>query len=305
MTPANIPIATATIKIVLPTFFKSFPANLVAAINPTMMPANTFITIIPFAIPLVSILEIIFIVTAINTIAAAMPIIAAPISFIFPLPAKLVAAINPTMIPAKVSITIIPFAIPPASILETIFSTIVINIMAEAMPIIVAPISFIFPLPTKFVEAINPTIIPANASITIIPFVKAVESNLDICFITNASISIAADISNKVFPTLSIFLPANCVASIKAFIKTPRSTKAVYPVNNSSALKPDRPFIAFDNNNIAAESPNMTRTNLPKLTDSLKFILLRAAEKPSIMAESAAIAPTAPHKSGVSNLDNI
>ena len=160
-------------------------------------------------------------------------------------------------------------------------------------------------LPANLVAAINPVIIPANAAITIIPFVRASTSNFDICFITNTNSNIDADIFNKVIPTLSISLPANCVAAIKPFIRTPRSTKAVAPVSNSSTLNPDKAFSAFDNNNNAAESSNITRTNLPRLIDSLKSISLSTAAKPIIIAESAAIAPMAPHRSGASNLDNI
>ena len=70
ITPTVNNIAADTLRITLPKLFTSFPANLVAAISPVISPPNSVIQTIPFVILVGSSLDIAFIVSVINIIAA-------------------------------------------------------------------------------------------------------------------------------------------------------------------------------------------------------------------------------------------
>ena len=148
-----VPIITATIdkssiaapisRIVLPTSLSLPLANLVAAIRPVMMPPKKVIPIPALAIASQDIPPMILATTAIKSIAAPIFRIVPPALSIL-LPANLVAAIRPVMMPLKKPIPAAAFPISSQDIPPIILATTVSKSMAAPIFRIVPPTLSIF-----------------------------------------------------------------------------------------------------------------------------------------------------------------
>ena len=172
-TPAKIAIAIdrPTIIFAAASVLLPFPANLVAAINPVIIPPRKVSAMIPLASDLPSIPPTSCTVRPSNIIAApTLRIIFPAASALLPFPANLVAAIRPTIIAARYIIADIPLASVSNFIFPRIPTTAVIKSIAVATLRIVFPAaSALLPFPANLVAAIRPVIIPAKIMVIVIP----------------------------------------------------------------------------------------------------------------------------------------
>ena len=136
-------IAAPIARIVGPTLSKSFPANLVAAIRPVTIPPKKVIPIPALAIDSKDIPPIILAATDNKTIAPLILRIVLPMLSIS-LPANLVAAIRPVMIPLKRVTIVIPRVICSGFIPPIILTTIASKSIALPIFRIVFPALSIF-----------------------------------------------------------------------------------------------------------------------------------------------------------------
>ena len=166
-------IAPDTARMVAPIGAILFAVYLRANIRAVTIAPNAVITNKPFTITPGSILAIIFIATAINTIAADIPSIVPPMAAIS-FPANLVDAIRPAIIMLNAEITTKPLPSSELSMPDIIFIISTNSIIASDICIKAPPIPLASP--TNLVAAMSPESITPSPAIANIPFAMLLSS---------------------------------------------------------------------------------------------------------------------------------